>query len=564
MKISPIFTQQYILRQADNSSFQRNKDNNVSNFELPMYKFPPSNINFGYNFVLKYNDNIPCAYCGKDMLNKNAIYSLLDLKGEALAAELKKYVSQKPSAMTEQRYKAYSNILGTILSNPDKNGKDILAVAYMRARNRMLLKQAGLYSDIITLAKSINCQELIDYINSVKEQDAVIDPNISIHELANFLEHKLHIQFRRTVIRQINLILKNAMNNDNLEICNRIKDMAHSLPSSKSDADAYLVKYISKALRKDPKIEEGEFSLEDDEAVLFYAKLLQPFLSTSEHVKPHVDNGADDFSNYLVVHQHCNLKRGSIPFSQYMLSNPKILNYILKNLSYIAENKDTTLKTLGFKSSDYLRLIKDRLKTELETCKDNPDISAFLAELDEITYLPSALLLTLPDETVSSRTIEALEKTFSIKDKAEQAKALDELYKMCIDIYNRARKRKIANVMCHYTRSTDPEIMDYLKDMKNKDFFADCSTQADEILNIAISDSFIRNYRESMICELFQLLKKSNCEYPLSEAETIAKKLAIKKTPELCCIKILLNSKNPDGNYDIQKISSYLTSGCVS
>ena len=377
MKISPVLITSF--RNCGNKYFSRTYCQ-----KNPYTKKQFDNLNFGYNFALKTPNGIPCAYCGRVTFAKSDAWRLMSLKGRNLVNELESFASQNKNAFNQQSLEALSLFEKIVLDNPDKSGKEILPIAYIRSRNRMLVKQSDVYSQVGNLAQALESSELMNYINSVKAQDIVLNPNISTNELYDFLQNKLHIQFRKEVLLRVMQIAAKEANNESVDTWFKIMTAINKLPSSKNDADAYLVKYISKAIRKDPKMGNKYISVKDDAAVLFYYQLLYPFVSSAEHVVPHSVKGESNFTNYLVTHTWCNNKRMATDFCCYVKKNPQILNNILTNLNFIKNTKGSSVRLSRFDTDKYLQEIKQRLHALLVNSSDVPEISGFLDKLSRL------------------------------------------------------------------------------------------------------------------------------------------------------------------------------------
>lgn len=560
MKISPINIYGPIKRNSNYlntvNRFRFTNNCTTTNFE----SLPLGPISFGYNFALKNATGIPCAYCGKEMLSRKDVEQLIKLKGVNLVNRIECFVNQDPDAINQNTLDAIRFFEEVALANPDKNGNDILPIAYLRARSNMIEKQLSVYSRISELAKAANSQELDEYIRKVQTQDCFIAKDITASKLSNFLQYQLHIQFRKDVILKIIKLSSGEINTENVDLWEKIIKTATELPSSKNDPHAYLVKYISKALRKDPGIESEYCSLNESEAMLFYMNLLKSYVSSVEHVKPNCENGDSLPSNYLATHSYCNCKRGSKKFSDFIVQNPSVLDNILKNLRYVSLNKSIAFKTFGFKPAQYLMLIKLRLEDELRDIKNRPEIDAFLKKLDSINLLSDDTYFSFSDALTAKYTKEMLDKVITISNPDERNAEFDKLYEQCIARYIAKRQDKLANIIRYCKYPENKALIAYIGKLKKEGVPGHIFSQPPEALNYSISDNFIFNNKTFVASEIYRILQQGQDEVDLEYCHTLSRKLSLKKTPELCCIKILINSKKPDGTYDISKMTAYFNS----
>src|SRR5699024_10698001 len=134
-----------------------------------------------------------------------------------LVGELEKFASSKRTQMNQQAREALELFEKTALDNPDKNGAELLPVAYTRARNRMLIKQTGVYSRAEKLAEQIGARNLLRYLKKVKTQDVIIKPDISIEELSAFLTNNTHIEFRKDILSTVLRMAGNNRKIDNVD-----------------------------------------------------------------------------------------------------------------------------------------------------------------------------------------------------------------------------------------------------------------------------------------------------------------------------------------------------------
>lgn len=522
-----------------------------------LQKLRNDKISFGYEFILKKPRGIPCAYCGTETVSQDEVYYITELKGKELVGELEKFASSKRTQMNQQAREALELFEKTALDNPDKNGAELLPVAYTRARNRMLIKQTGVYSRAEKLAEQIGARNLLRYLKKVKTQDVIIKPDISIEELSAFLTNNTHIEFRKDILSTVLRMAGNNRKIDNVDTWSAIVREISTLPSSKTDPDAYLVKYISKALRKDPKMENELVLLNDSAAALFYAKLLEHFVSSAEHIKPFSDGGECSSNNYLVTHAYCNQKRGNRKWSEYMLSKPERFDSVLKNLQEISENPKIAQSVSGFDVKSYVKNVKNRMVCELVGTEDIPEVKEFEEKLSEIgcdeTYFPSS--------DTRLQAVEIISPALQIDDPKSRNAALEKLLKSSYFEYYDDRSDIFSNLISHTGDTRDGEkLAQLLIDLMYDDPVLSLHNPDYARLSGILNKSYNLNY----IIELNQKLEELGLDTSNPETDRniilIKRKLPPLRKANAYVIKLLLDSRVARGVYDVENIKAVLES----
>lgn len=519
-------------------------------------KLKRDNISFGYEFELKKPTGIPCAYCGKDTLSRNDIKEISALKGRALVDKLEKYVLQNPSAMNEQAKKALKLFEKTALDNPQKDGRELLPAAYTRARNRMLIKQMAVYSKTEKLAKKLNSKELLGYISKVKDQDNILNPDISLEELSDFLINKIHVEFRKDILS--NVIKIAGKNNDprRVDLWSDVISTISSLPSSKTDPDAYLVKYISKALRRDPKMENDLVLLSDSEAELFYAKLLSPFVASAEHIKPFSAGGVSSPRNYLVTHAHCNSKRGNKKWSDFMLDSPFRFETVLKNIQTIANSPEIAEQTRGFSIKSYVNKVAKTMINELADVSSDEFVDGFITRLSAVS-----------DNVSDTSYNESLFKAAQILDSALYSMdenycsiQLDAYYNRLFASYVQRRKKDFENIINHIDNSADGMLLKNMLDklMKNDPILTMTSLDSNALSKL-LGDNYDVEYRAMLDNTIASLDLSENNAETLKMIDVIRRKLPLLKKANAHCLKMLSDVRTKDGEFDTDRLKTMIS-----
>ena len=211
-----------------------------------------SDLTFGYNFSLKQVKGIPCAYCGKDVISQEDLHEMIHLRGSELVHRMNKYFHQSPDKMSDSQLRAFNILQKTALEHPDKTAEELLPILFIDARERLIKKQSKIYDDIEDMADDLKTRSLSRYVKYIRNQDVVLKQDISLAELSDFLINKQHVAYRKEIIQNIKDIRNSpeAINNNHAKTWNGIISKVDELPSSTTDEDAYLVKFISKAINK--------------------------------------------------------------------------------------------------------------------------------------------------------------------------------------------------------------------------------------------------------------------------------------------------------------------------
>ena len=513
-----------------------------------------NNIAFsGYTFDLRNHKGLPCAYCGEKMLTKRDVDEIVCLKGKKLASRIGYYSNQGHNQISQRYLDAINFVRQIAKEYPYKSAAEILPIVYVRARNRMILKQAEVYSAIEKSAQNLCSQDLLNYISKVKSQDKPIPTDISIEDLSYFLIHKTYIKYRKEILSTLSEFAKEKSNPKNANCWKRVLYEASILPSSSNDPDALLVKLVSQALRHDPKGGNEIVSINDDAAAVFYSNLLTEFMPTVEHIKPQSKNGADSSTNFLAVHSHCNGKRGSIPFSEYVSQNPDILRCILNYMSYI--RSENLSKVSKFSKIRYLEGINDRLKQEFASLAHNRDVKNFLNSLDDICFITKSKISPPSDQ----RTLHIVPSILVSKIKNfEEGKSLNRQFdSLLLEFFDRLKTRVGMSYKTAISKLESENKVFAVLELKRR-------MQKDELLNMQkidylklntiLSDNYIKMHRDSLETELRRLLVRDNEDCYIKFINTLMSNLFDFKSIEGYCIKALLYSRDENGNYRKDKI----------
>lgn len=102
----------------------------------------------------------------------------------------------------------------------------------------------------------------------------------------------------------------------NQTILKRIVQIADDLPTSDKSVNAFIVKYKNKI----NNIKDGELT-----SKAIAERLLSPIMSTYEHIKPDSVGGKSHISNYLLMSQRLNNLRGNMPYTEWLVLHPEMV-----------------------------------------------------------------------------------------------------------------------------------------------------------------------------------------------------------------------------------------------
>ena len=519
-------------------------------------------ISFGYSFDLKRPKGIPCAYCGKPTVVQDDIIRLTKLKGKELIDEIESITSNDSIVLTALNLAEISTIKNIILQYPNLDAKDIMPIVYVKCRDKMIQKQLAIYDELEVLTKTLNCPELDNYIEQVKKQDLIINQDISLEELTDFLKNKSHIEFRKDVISNIIKLSGKYITNETVDTWASAVKTISKLPSSKTDADTHLVKLISQSLRDTPNSYNFPHS-STDKAAKFYRNLFLRYLSSAEHITPHSMDGKCAPSNYLVAHTYCNMIRSSKPLFEYSSCNPEVYDNIINYLKYVSMSLKNAINLHEFRNKQYIQDVKENLASQFYGHTDNDDVKKFLNELKNIYWLTDSNILTFYSDDVRNSSAKLFNDILSSTNCNKQYEMLDQLY---LNSKKRVKESITTNIN-HMVNNLDSEkdkrlilILDHYLKAECVDTLFDISNQD---LNNMLSDSFISNYRSVLFNIIKKLLGKDCDKYSDKYLQEVARQISIKKTPDVYCLKILLTAKEKCGKYNIPMIIKILKSKSI-
>lgn len=513
-----------------------------------------NSISFGAsNFDLKKLKGLPCAYCGETMLTKHDVYDMTELKGKHLSERLGKYAALCHDNLSDTDHEAVKFVRQVAKENPSKTAAELLPVIYLRSRNKMLLKQAEIYSGVDKLALEGNLWELHEYINTLKTQDRPLPNDMTVEELSKFLIEKTYIKYRKEVINTISKMSRKTYNDDTASIWKQIQCEIQQLPSSGDDSDALLVKLISQALRRDPKGVNEILSCDDDRVALFYSNLLTAITPTAEHIKPQSQNGAGTASNFFAVHSSCNGKRSSTPFHEYVLANAEILPNVLNYLYYIKTEDISRANNIN--KVEYLKGICKTLKEELAPIADMGDIKDFFASLDDICLADKTSLRAPESRALRLKAAGIFEqKIKSSGSESTLRKELDELYIELLKSFTQNLHKSYSKTIKQLFQEQNVFAALAVRHSMQMDERLKLSKIDSVKVNTMLSDKYKDIYAVPLRAELERLLCSDTNDKYVDFIDKTMHDLFPYDNIGVYCLKVLANCRNENGIYSVDKI----------
>ncbi len=268
-----------------------------SQLRLSGYKpYTHALVSFGYDFMLKSVEGLPCPCCGITMSTNDEIRSftnkMVNARGQRIIENIEKYEDRLPEV--ERSVTNRLKIAAEEYQNLDLHG--LLKKIQNEPRKELERKQKEILNEMQELSKELNgntynvIKKDIDQINKI------------------ILEGKNGKPFKRkTLIQGMEKVRNNETDPQNRFILNKIVEKTMDMPTSSTDANAFIVKY---SRRTTPEIAR---------------RLIEPSQATAEHIKPHSKNGHDGAENYLSECKKCNNDRGNMTYVEWLKIHPEMI-----------------------------------------------------------------------------------------------------------------------------------------------------------------------------------------------------------------------------------------------
>lgn len=263
----------------------------------------------GYKFDLKSVRGLPCPYCGKTMITTDEQVEfgkkMAELTGKKLRKALK-HIAEEKQFPIEQ--KIAQLLIKQSQQRPEKNAQELLIMMFPKAEEKLIAQQKEILKplpDIMNKLQGETKQHSMHKLGTINE---IID-----HCAPDYIFKK------KQAIGGFYRMFEQETNPANKQILDRSLQILSTLPTSANNINAFIVKYSRRSSR-----EIGE-------------RLLDPLLTSTEHLKPSSKNGESKAYNYLVAHKDCNTKRSSEDLNVFIDKNPHIVPLIENHVKIVTQ-----------------------------------------------------------------------------------------------------------------------------------------------------------------------------------------------------------------------------------
>ena len=271
---------------------------------------------------LERYSNIPCPYCGQEMLAKPHRNMICQQLKNAKGDEIIKILKTNKKYLNNVKLSIAGDIANIAKIKPNLNLSQILNVMYPKSLITLKKQQSQTLEKIYSKYKS----QYKDISDKKKLLDFVTIGYNTINQANG--------TFKRTLFIDTFNSMLDAMNDQ--EVTSKLRKDLNKFPSSVTNKNAFIVKYAT----KDSK-EIATF--------LFYEKT-----ATLEHIKPQSEGGLTEPNNLLIACAEDNSDRSCMPLDEYLEKN----NFEETLKQYISK-----VKSLG-PYNDYCKAILNSIKIE--------------------------------------------------------------------------------------------------------------------------------------------------------------------------------------------------------
>lgn len=283
-------------KQTD-SSYKLNQPSHTNHFQLSGFKpYASALISFGYDFKLKSEKGLHCPCCGVEMSTNEEIEEFVEsldgATGIKIIEGIEKFEDRFPEV--ERSVANRLKIEAEKYTNLNLNG--LLCKILNEPKRELEQKQKVILNEIKELSQELTG----DTCNIIQKDINAIDKIIT--------EGKDGQPFKRkTLIEGMEKVRENETDSQNKLILDKIVEKTMDMPTSSTDANAFIVKY---SRRTTPEIAK---------------RLIEPSQATAEHIKPHSKEGHDGADNYLSECKKCNNDRGNMTYVEWLEIHPEMI-----------------------------------------------------------------------------------------------------------------------------------------------------------------------------------------------------------------------------------------------
>lgn len=308
---------------------------NTSVYSVPLLKgtqrdivtFGSANVDKEDAFNLRNIPNLPCACCGKKMINEKDFSDLKSKDYQGNAQMVLKKLKPYSKDMRPVEKTVYNLLKRAANKDPHADLNTLINKRYYYHLGRLEVKQLNIINKAI--AQDLNLNE---------KTKAELDKTMETVRFILFVESKKQPQKRSRIIKEFRKLRDKC---DEKQKIDKMLEILKTLPTSKDDVDAFMTKYTQRGNR-----EIGQ-------------RLMSSALPTLDHITPAKNSGHDSFSNMLVLCEKCNSERGHIPYEEWFEIHPEMPKNIQKNMNKIIMEINEG-RLIGFET--YPKDVKETLK----------------------------------------------------------------------------------------------------------------------------------------------------------------------------------------------------------
>lgn len=327
MRISTNFLlnkNQYVQDMRNPAISQNMSKTHATNSFISIYDksgFYPCNVNFsGGQSLLKRAGNflfategIPCAYSGIPMVPQHIFKGVLTedaLSGTSRAA------IRVLSQFEENMFKTEKSVFRKLKELGEDNPKYSLQDLLMSCRPESLRKLQQTQYETVAAIKELGKQLPEDSLSKASLTNLLDEANILIAKDSTSMERSFK---RKVFIAKLNRV-RDAITpdkTDEQQIFDRICTAAQELKTSENNVHAFVVKYSGRS-----SSEIGQ-------------RLVEPSVSTFEHIIPDSQDGGSSLNNCLAVSRKFNHRRGKMPLPAFIKLYPDIPKNCQFHMDYV-------------------------------------------------------------------------------------------------------------------------------------------------------------------------------------------------------------------------------------
>lgn len=318
-----------------------------------------NNISFGYTFKLKDISDLPCAYCGKRALTLPEIKRLTTYSGEKLADTIIDYIGEDNQVLSNTAQKALSKICDSAYSNPSLSAENLISHVFKKSRKKYSKTRQEDFETLKSAIKHAKEPHLLNYVQKLQDNDPLLNPKSNMEELTRYYQQNGDGDFKNNVMCELDALRKK--NKHKKEEYKNIEDAVNAFGVAKNNANAYLIKHISRTKISAQNI--GTDNKKQNFAEVFFKDMFAPMISSAEHIDTNHNGGIAHYSNFLVTHSRCNALREQKPWLTFLNENEGTFDNVIEYLN-IVRGKNYAGKGVD---KGYVQAYIDQVSRQIQT-----------------------------------------------------------------------------------------------------------------------------------------------------------------------------------------------------